>query len=127
MPDMERVEKALNICNSVEHPCNECPYLTVRNCSLQMVSDVRALMKEQQEQIDKLLEESASNAEMAEGMKELLKEQPQIVRCKDCKYWSESYSVWFCPYHFNAHEDWFCADGERRTDDAETIENSDRW
>ena len=37
------------------------------------------MLKEQQEQIDKLLEESASNAEMAEGMKELLKEQEAII------------------------------------------------
>ena len=36
------------------------------------------LLKEQQEQIDHLLEESASNAEMAEGLKELLKEQEAI-------------------------------------------------
>lgn len=33
------------------------------------------LLKEQQEQIDRLIEENASNAEMADGLKELLKEQ----------------------------------------------------
>ena len=36
------------------------------------VSDALALLKEQQEQIDKLIEESASNAEMAEGYAEML-------------------------------------------------------
>ena len=34
-----------------------------------------AMLKEQQEIIDRLLEESASSAEMAEGMNELLKER----------------------------------------------------
>lgn len=39
-----------------------------------------AMLKKQQEQIDKLIEESASNAEMAEGLKELLKEQEEQIR-----------------------------------------------
>ena len=54
-------------------------------------------LKDQQEQIDRLLEESASNAEMAEGLKELLKEQetklicnllggqPYEVYCRECR------------------------------------------
>ena len=37
-----------------------------------------ALLNEQQERIDRLLEESASNAEMAEGLRELLKEQDAV-------------------------------------------------
>ena len=47
----------------------------------------------------------------------LLKEQPDIVRCGECKYYREG----FC-YNPNAYEttggntvpDWFCADGRRR-------------
>ena len=41
-----------------------------------------------------------------------LKEQPEIVRCKDCKR--------FIPHHGCTHidnyidGDWFCADGERK-------------
>ena len=38
------------------------------------------LLKEQQEQIDRLIEESASNAEIAEGLNELLKEQKAVVK-----------------------------------------------
>lgn len=51
---------------------------------------------------------------------ELLKEQEQIVRCKDCKH-SVNYSAVFhvrpykCEKHIWSREaDWFCADGERR-------------
>ena len=49
MPDREKVEKGLNICNSINHPCNECPYVGERNCSLAMVNDALALLKEQGE------------------------------------------------------------------------------
>ena len=45
MPDREKVEKGLNICTSTE-PCNGCPYLNERNCSLAMVADALALLKE---------------------------------------------------------------------------------
>lgn len=44
----------------------------------------------------------------------LLKEQPEIVRCKDCKYWHDSIN---CPLYSEGmltDGNWFCADGERR-------------
>lgn len=50
MADMEKVEKGLNICTSAE-PCNGCPYLGERNCSLAMVRDSLELLREQQNQI----------------------------------------------------------------------------
>ena len=43
---------------------------------------------------------------------ELLKKQPEIVRCKDCKHWNEAYHD--CSIHFPPSPDWFCADGKRR-------------
>lgn len=56
MPDREKVEKGLNICTSAE-PCNGCPYLGERNCSLAMVRDALTLLKEQEETIYKLQKE----------------------------------------------------------------------
>ena len=50
----------------------------------------------------------------------LLKDQPQLVRCKDCKFGFSEYGYVFCtkPYvekgSANHKPDWFCADGERR-------------
>ena len=41
---------------------------------------------------------------------ELLKEQPQIVRCKDCKHYAE-YGV--C-HTFSPKADWFCGNGEMK-------------
>lgn len=43
----------------------------------------------------------------------LLKEQPDVVRCKDCKLWHDSIK---CPLYSNGIEtskNWFCAAGER--------------
>lgn len=59
--------------------------------------------------------------ENANDILALLKEQPQIVRCKDCKHYKDG----FC-YNPNTYDDektrgntvpdWFCADGERRSE-----------
>ena len=53
---------------------------------------------------------------------ELLKEQPEVVHCKDCKH-SCDYSAMYAvrPYRCEKHSgfreaDWFCADGERQGD-----------
>lgn len=44
----------------------------------------------------------------------LLKEQPEIVLCKDCKHYKDETGMCdFCHTHGNA-ETWYCADGERR-------------
>ena len=53
---------------------------------------------------------------------ELLKAQPQIVMCKDCKYWDyliadrgrcDEMSVTHVG-EFYTDSDWYCADGERK-------------
>ena len=46
----------------------------------------------------------------------LLKEQSEIVRCKDCKYQVDRGRRYKeCDKHFLwAKDDWFCADGERK-------------
>lgn len=53
----------------------------------------------------------------------LLKEQPEIVLCKDCKWYKEGYNIdgkWFSRCNGSARTygrtepDWFCADGERK-------------
>ena len=41
----------------------------------------------------------------------LIKGQPQIVRCKDCK---REYNELKCPCGGYRPDDWFCADGERK-------------
>ena len=46
-----------------------------------------------------------------------LKEQPEIVRCLDCKHSKRMCQPWndlICEKHGSANApDWFCADGER--------------
>lgn len=48
LENVMRIEKGLNICTSAE-PCNGCPYLGKRNCSLAMVRDALDLLKEQEQ------------------------------------------------------------------------------
>ena len=48
-----------------------------------------------------------------------LKEQPDIVRCRDCKYceYPQSEKEWCKKGHLHGNaENWFCADGERKDD-----------
>lgn len=45
----------------------------------------------------------------------------ELVRCKDCKWFYQPFkSEGRCLNHDNDYHEpnWFCADGERRTDDA---------
>ena len=102
MPDREKVVKALEICASREpggeYICYKCPYETRvegDGCEVNLTLDAAAL----------------------------LKEQAEIVRCKDCKYWLPMNR--FDPdYHPGRGEcelncwvrdfDWFCADGKRK-------------
>ena len=51
--------------------------------------------------------------------KELRRYMPnlvEVVRCKDCLIWdAEKYGYGWCKYNARTtHENWFCADGERR-------------
>jgi len=57
---------------------------------------------------------------------ELLKAQENIVRCKACKYWDDTsegryIGGWcFCDrLKFSTSPDWYCADGEEKTDAAD--------
>ena len=62
------------------------------------------------------LDEIRMTIEFADVLVELLKEQPKIVRCKDCIYYHTSCCQ--CSWANDAeHDDYFCADGERRDDD----------
>ena len=46
---------------------------------------------------------------------ELLKDQPEVVRCRDCDLNSGTPHNPLCRKDCNAHyPDWFCADGERK-------------
>jgi len=48
-----------------------------------------------------------------------LKDQPEIVRCKDCKYWKNGYMnydvhPWLPCMEIETNSGWFCGSGERR-------------
>ena len=97
MPDREKVIKGLETCSDVYYgadgACSSCPYSQTNGdrCLAELVHDAIAM----------------------------LNEQPEIVRCKDCKHWdSEEHDCNIKIGWFACGADWFCADGERRDDDA---------
>lgn len=106
MPDREKVIKAIEDCVYHKNDCVDCDYdgctFKYGDCRRDLLADALALLKEQQEQIDKLIEENASNAEMAEGLKELLKEQEAVEpfhRCIGKEYTLiEDSHFDYCPY-----------------------------
>jgi len=102
-PDREKVIEALEICATGTNSCNKCP------------------MK------DKC--HGVSNAAMVAAIK-LLKEQEEVVRCKDCKYWQDNnggYPHRDCKWNQDEtpDPDDFCSAGERIGDRMEVQDGSD--
>lgn len=73
------------------------------------------------ERNEKLIDEWLANC-----VDDVIDEQPTVdavpmVRCKDCQYWERDviFQDGWCRGKRQGDPKWFCADGERRTDDAE--------
>ena len=87
MADREKIIKGLEICYCPPAKCEDCPYYD-------------------------LPDEQSCNDVLCLDALALLKEQPEIVRCKDCTYRGEIN----CPQYYRRTElsdDYFCADGKR--------------
>ena len=123
MPDREKVLLGLKYCGK---GCNsKCPYwhqfgFGDDGCTHTMRMDALELLKEQDDEI-KILHSDLNDLQK-EHDKLLDKKIPlitngqEVVRCKDCKHW------WYgnyCDKHGKGQDiaDWFCADGERGSDD----------
>ena len=93
MPDREKVITGLECCMS-EHICRGCPYREKGEC------------EDGGYYYSKSIEDAIA----------LLKEQPEIIRCKDCKHWGTSdcamYNTWGDDE--STPDDWFCPIGEMR-------------
>ena len=139
MTDIEKVIKGLAYCTRPSEVgkggnfCMDCPYtepigFNQFKCNgQQMMGDALVLLKEQE------TVEHAKEILCANGWEKMRFpegtigkwDDPDIVRCKDCKYRSEktythgitNKEVFVCQINDLAKEpDWFCADGERRTE-----------
>ena len=91
MVDREKVIKAIEYCFNIDDPCEQCPYDGI-DCISKMKADALAL----------------------------LKEQPEIIRCKDCIFGEHERNngtgmEWiYCKHHReNRPKEWFCASGSR--------------
>lgn len=109
MPDREKVIKGLECCKRKDgSECRVCPYTESEYCTEDMVTDALALLKEQEDVSDALVDQ----CDRVIRLRKELAEQPQIVRCKDCK-WNNGYTG--CDKYLLPHGgDWFCADGVKK-------------
>ena len=102
MADIEKVINGLK-CRAYDNdfPCHQCAYFK-QDCKKAIPRcDYRGLLDDAVKLLELLCKKSA---------------QPEIVRCKDCKYLTED-NIYECGLRNFAiySEDWFCADGERRS------------
>lgn len=91
MADREKVVKGLEMCIADEY-CNGCPY------EVQCYSPG-------QEYAESMMRDAL----------ELLKEQPEIVRCKDCEYYRGGVLSGYCDRWFRqtGGEETYCSEGRQ--------------
>ena len=89
------------------------------------MDEIKEMIESLEESVE-LLEKEAywSYADSIRDAISLLKAQPQIVRCKECKFHhaSKKLNLCWCEKDFieGLHSrEWFCADGEREDEDNE--------
>lgn len=126
MADIEKVIKGLECCsNSQKNRCeaNSCPYWVSECCCIDdMLNDALELLKEQEDlgkELENAIELIHKKNARIEILNTVLNEQPQIVRCKDCKhcYFASNripceQSLMCAKTGSNITPDWFCAYGE---------------
>ena len=96
---LEKVIEGLEYCVNAYPKCGEkCPYIYRCNSGRQIQRDALELLKEQQEQIHRMLHQPRS-----------------VVGCYRCKWNSGTPDKPYCQRQSIGHpSDWYCADGEFR-------------
>ena len=123
MSNKEKVTKGLE-CHyeALESSCDICPYKDEWTCQLSLCKDAFTLLKEQEAKTKHCNDIALEYAKEVFRLQTLLKEQPNIVRCKDCKHSCGRGRGMYCQFiecektgAFHK-EDWFCANGEKKED-----------
>ena len=77
------------------------------------IDDALSLLKEQDSLLKEYRNTIKDGYEALTNATKIIKSEPQIVRCKDCKHWEKSNG--HCPFNsIFTNADWYCADGEMR-------------
>lgn len=117
MADLEKVIKGLESHRERTVCVNEegevCPYFSYEDCHRRLTDDALELLK--------------AHALYSDALEILKVQRPTVdavpvVRCKDCKWFRDSNGIdGFCycdRIYRRCGTHWFCADGERKTDNA---------
>ena len=114
MPDMEKVIRHIKAEIEIAKLCKK----DFASVDIDMLSDAYELLKEQEDigkELETAIELIHKKNKRIEKLNAVLKEQPQIVRCKDCKHRNTIY-CFKDEQGFGTDDDWFCADGEVKDD-----------
>ena len=110
---LERLERLAIVLDELMPQCAE------------LVRDAVALLKEQEERLDSIVcfengdKVRLWNCPLCKSeVRIVLKGQPEIIRCMDCKHYQEYFGIKMSYCTLMEHEipssDWFCADGVRK-------------
>ena len=125
MADREKVIKGIDICLQRLRCGEDCPYYNYEKigCMEQLRDDALELLKEQEAPI---LTIDDAVSELMDRHYDRLKEQEEIkklVRCNECKHRDPEDHKCDCGHdilwQLPRSDNWFCADGERRTDNGQ--------
>ena len=110
MVDRDKVLKGLEQCKA-GGSCDGCPYSIIfsSSCIFTLHADILDLLKEQENVNIALVDQ-------CDRVRQLVKEladKPQIVRCKDCK-WYDPFPMCGLLGTSDIREDFFCADGKEK-------------
>lgn len=127
--DREKVIKGLE-CHRIDNKhrinCADCPYYVDDdnhiNCVNDLHADVLALLKEQDKRINMKQRRIDQLCKQLTDLKHRFHEKTELVRCKDCEDACICSDDWVICTHIDSNGndkhsvDWYCADGERRTE-----------
>ena len=116
--DREKIIGHLNDCMEASRRDNA--WVFVRK---DIVEDAIAMLNEQDDLGTELTNAVELIHKKNERIEILLKEKGIVVRCKDCKHGEKSPTfkyypdvTWCNEYSTSHNDDWFCADGERKSE-----------
>ena len=111
---IDKVRQGLE-CHKDEIPgvCGKCPYFTESGfCSGRLAKDALSLLKEQDSLLKEYRNTIKDGYEALTNATKIIKSEPQIIRCKDCKWFDGE----VCEVYGRHTGNFFCADGVKRDD-----------
>lgn len=110
----EELVKALRCCaDGSRMDCDACEY-EYYDCTARLIKDAAAAIEELQAK----LHAKESSAKRWRRLATDMADYVDAVRCGECKHYNAGFECLAEGYGIERDPDWFCADGERKVQDA---------